>query len=86
MGTVERSASVHMICILTIFFSEKFSKKSKNLKIPESAGILKKIFGGELENFCWKIGKFSVSIHIMCTEALRASLPIICEFDTLQNH
>ncbi|EAX91238.1 hypothetical protein TVAG_210630 [Trichomonas vaginalis G3] len=26
-----------------------------------------------------------VSIHIMCTEALRASLPIICEFDTLQN-
>ncbi|EAX83032.1 hypothetical protein TVAG_287310 [Trichomonas vaginalis G3] len=26
-----------------------------------------------------------VSIHIKGTEALRASLPIICEFDTLQN-
>ena len=26
-----------------------------------------------------------VSIHILGTEALRASLPIICEFDTLQN-
>ena len=27
----------------------------------------------------------AVSIHIMCTEALRTYLPIICEFDTLQN-
>ncbi|EAX81077.1 hypothetical protein TVAG_144870 [Trichomonas vaginalis G3] len=26
-----------------------------------------------------------VSIHIMGTAALRASLPIICEFDTLRN-
>ncbi|KAI5494598.1 MULE transposase domain-containing protein [Trichomonas vaginalis G3] len=26
-----------------------------------------------------------VSIHIKGTEALRSTLPIICEFDTLQN-
>ncbi|EAX81956.1 hypothetical protein TVAG_138640 [Trichomonas vaginalis G3] len=30
-------------------------------------------------------GLIKVSIHIMCTEALRASLHLICEFDTLQN-
>ncbi|EAX99037.1 hypothetical protein TVAG_433650 [Trichomonas vaginalis G3] len=30
-------------------------------------------------------GMTVVSIHIKCTAALRASLPIICEFDTLQN-
>ncbi|EAX86702.1 hypothetical protein TVAG_242270 [Trichomonas vaginalis G3] len=38
------------------------------------------------DNLKYKTSMDIVSIHIMGTAALRASLLIICEFDTLQNH
>ena len=47
--------------------------------------MMSKLYFGAMPGYKMNFESRGVSIPIKGTEALRASLPIICEFDTLQN-